>query len=146
MKLPQNSVKALEEAIRQTAEKLSQHAGEALLTDLYVKINADNGTVEIHDDDDNCLASCQVPEWKGHEPGADFCESAIATLQRIINDNAKAIEQMKVLRPFSFVLSDDGEIVDDIYLVDDENMMISGELMAGLDEDLADFLKKLMDE
>ena len=54
---------------------------------------------------------------------------------------------MNVLRPFSFVLADtDGEVVDDIYLVDDENMMISGELMAGLDEDLAEFLKKLMDE
>ena len=147
MKLSLNSVKAIEGAIRQSAEKLSQHPGEALLTDLYVKINVENGALDIHDDDGNHLASCHVVEWKDREDLTKFYESAKGTLQHIINDNRNVVDSMNVLRPFSFVLVDtDGEVVDDIYLVDDENIMISGELMAGLDEELADFLKKLMNE
>ena len=147
MKLSLNSVKALEGAIRQTAEKLSQHTGEALLTDLYVRVNTEDGTVEIHDDDGKLMALCQVKEWKGQEAWAKFQDNIVGTLRHIIGENRQCIDAMNVLRPFSFVLADtDGEVVDDIYLVDDENIMISGELMAGLDEDLAEFLKKLMDE
>ncbi|MCI7779595.1 MAG: hypothetical protein MR517_00755 [Bacteroidales bacterium] len=147
MKLSLNSVKAIEGAIRQTAEKLSQHTSEALLTDLYVRVNTEDGKVEIRDDDGNDMASCQVKEWRGPEAWEKFQDSIVGTLRHIIGENRQCIDAMNVLRPFSFVLADtDGEVVDDIYLVDDENIMISGELMAGLDEELAEFLKKLMDE
>ena len=88
-----------------------------------------------------------MKEWRGPEAWEKFQDSIVGTLRHIIGENRQCIDAMNVLRPFSFVLADtDGEVVGDIYLVDDENIMISGELMAGLDEELAEFLKKLMDE
>ena len=52
---------------------------------------------------------------------------------------------MSILKPFSFVLEDeDKESLEELYLVDDEVVMINPELMAGLDEDLNDFMEKLL--
>ena len=56
-------------------------------------------------------------------------------------------EKVSILRPYSFVLVDeDKETVNDLYLVDDDTMIVDGELLKGLDEDLDDFLKKLLAE
>ena len=57
------------------------------------------------------------------------------------------IEQMSILKPFSFVLeNDDKESVEELYLVDDETVIIDPDLMEGLDEDLDAFLEKLLKE
>ena len=55
------------------------------------------------------------------------------------------IEQMSILKPFSFVLEDDDkETIEDLYLVDDDTAILHEELMADLDKDLDDFLDKLL--
>ena len=52
---------------------------------------------------------------------------------------------MGILKPYSFVLEDDDkENIAELYVVDDETMIISGDLMQGLDDDLNDFLKQLL--
>ena len=52
---------------------------------------------------------------------------------------------MSIIKPFSFVLEDDDkETVAELYLVDDETVIIDPDLMEGLDEDLNDFLDKLL--
>ena len=52
---------------------------------------------------------------------------------------------MSILKPFSFVLeNDDKESVAELYLVDDETVIIDPDLMEGLDEDLDAFLEKLL--
>ena len=57
------------------------------------------------------------------------------------------LENLSLLKPYSFVLVDeDKETLCDLYLVDDETVIVDGELLKGLDEDLDDFLKKLLEE
>ena len=52
---------------------------------------------------------------------------------------------MSILKPFSFVLeNDDKESVAELYLMDDETVIIDPDLMEGLDEDLDAFLEKLL--
>ena len=52
---------------------------------------------------------------------------------------------MSILKPFSFVLeNDDKESMAELYLVDDEMVIIDPDLMEGLDEDLDAFLEKLL--
>ena len=52
------------------------------------------------------------------------------------------------MKPFSFVLVDDEkETVAELLLIDDEDtLLLSDELLKGLDEELDDFLKKLLEE
>jgi hypothetical protein len=57
------------------------------------------------------------------------------------------IENMSILKPFSFVLeNDEKEPVAELYLVDDETVIIDPDLMQGLDKDLDDFFKKLFED
>ena len=52
---------------------------------------------------------------------------------------------MPIMKPYSFVLEDDDrEHVAELYLVDDETVIIDKELMAGLDKDLDQFMDELL--
>jgi len=52
---------------------------------------------------------------------------------------------MGILKPYSFVLEDDDkESVGELYLVDDDTVIIDTELMADLDKDLDEFFNKLL--
>ena len=57
------------------------------------------------------------------------------------------LENISIMKPYSFVLVDDEkETVAELLLVDDDTMMLSEELLKGLDEELDDFLEKLLKE
>ena len=52
---------------------------------------------------------------------------------------------MSILKPFSLVLeNDDKESVVELYLVDDELVIIDPDLMTDLDDDLNAFLENLL--
>ena len=54
---------------------------------------------------------------------------------------------MSILHPFSFVMmGEDGETMSDIYIVDDDAIMLDTELLKGLDEELDHFLEDLLKE
>ena len=64
-----------------------------------------------------------------------------------INKHKDSIDNMSILKPFSLVLEDDDkEPVAELYVVDDDTVIIDDELMAGLDKDLDDFFAKLISE
>lgn len=60
--------------------------------------------------------------------------------------SAGDFDQMTNLKPFSFVLVDeDKETLAELLLMDDDTLMVSDELLKGLDEELDEFLKKLLE-
>ena len=147
MKLSSNTVAGIVSTIRQTAERLARTTSEAVLTDLYIRLNPADGTLSINDDDDRQLAECTIKEWAGRENDAKLHNEVINTLRRILEENREMIDGINILRPYSFVLEDNAsETPDDIYLADDDTFLLSGNLMEGLDDDLADFLKQLMND
>jgi hypothetical protein len=67
------------------------------------------------------------------------------TLRQVLNKHKKQVEQMAILKPYSFVLEDDDrENIAELYVVDDDTIIIDKELMSGLDKDLDDFLNQLL--
>ncbi len=52
---------------------------------------------------------------------------------------------MSILKPYSFVLeNEDKENIAELYVVDDDTVIIDTELMADLDKDLNDFLESIL--
>ena len=50
-------------------------------------------------------------------------------------------------QPYSYVLEDDDkDSIAELYVVDDDTIIVGGDLMDGLDEDLDHFFNQLMDE
>ena len=50
----------------------------------------------------------------------------------------KMVDEMGILKPYSFVLEDDDkESIGELYIADDDTIIIDTELMADLDKELA---------
>ena len=66
-------------------------------------------------------------------------------LRKCLDKQKETIENMSILKPYSFVLEDDDkESLAELYVVDDDVVIIDPDLMEGLDKDLDDFLDKLL--
>jgi hypothetical protein len=77
----------------------------------------------------------------------DLYENTATAIKHCINTMRNEVEHMSILHPFSFVMmGEDGETMSDIYIVDDDAIMLDTELLKGLDEELDHFLEDLLKE
>lgn len=129
--------------MRKVALKYQVEVENLPLTDLYLQVKQESGELLVFNDDDVELTRCVVEEWIGNTD-EHFYETVTPVLQKCISNLKDVLEKLQILKPFSFVLIDEEkETVAELYLVDDETLLIDGELMQGLENDLKDFWEKL---
>ena len=146
MKATSQTIQQIERALHKVASKYPKGQEDMVLTDIHLQANADSGELLAFNDDDDELTRCVVEQWIGN--GDDnFYKEITPVLRQCVAGMKETWEKSSILKPFSFVLvDDDKETVCDLYLVDDDTMIVDGELLKGLDEDLDEFLKKLLEE
>ena len=146
MKATSQTIQQIERALRKVASKYPEGQEDMVLTDIHLQANADSGELLAFNDDDDELTRCVVEQWIGN--GDDnFYKEITPVLRQCVAGMKETWEKSSILKPFSFVLvDDDKETVCDLYLVDDDTMIVDGELLKGLDEDLDEFPKKLLEE
>lgn len=146
MKATDQTLQQLERALRKVTEKFPVSEEATLLTDIHIRVTQDTGEVMVFDDDDQELTRCVVEQWIDNKDD-DFYADATSALRAVINKHKESIDAMSILKPFSLVLeNDDKETVAELYVADDDTVIIDEELMAGLDKDLDDFFAKLISE
>ena len=144
MKATEQTLQQTERAIRKIAEKFPANEEATLLTDIHIRVSQETGEMLAFDDDDNEINRCVIEQWIDNKDD-DFYKDVASTLRSILNSRKDLIEQMSVLKPYSFVLEDDDrETIEELYLVDDDIVILNDDLMADLDKDLDDFLDKLL--
>ena len=146
MNVSEQTLHQIERALRKTTEKCGPDSGEPRLTDLYILVKQDSGEIRVLDDDDNEITRCVVEEWID-TTGEHFYTDIQPLLQTCIHKLREPIEAMHILRPFSFVLVDEEHTnIAELYLVDDDTLIIDHNLMEGLAEDLDEFWNRLAAE
>ncbi len=136
----------LERAIRKVAEKFPQREDGCRFTDIHLRISQESGDLTVFDDEDAEITRCVIEQWIDNKE-ENFYPQVVKILRHTLDKNRSLLEAMSIMKPFSFVLEDnDGESIEEVYLVDDDLVIVSEELMAGLDKDLDDFFAKLMKE
>lgn len=144
MKASEQTLQQITRAIRKTAEKFPATDEASLMTDIHIRVSQETGEVMVYDDDDKEITRCVVEEWIGNTAD-DFYEQIVPVVRRCVDKQKKLIEGMSILKPFSVILEDDDkQTVAELYLVDDETVIIDPDLMQDLDDDLNSFFKKLM--
>ena len=145
MTASQQTIQQIQRAIRKVAEKFPSSA-DPVLTDLHMQVKPESGELRIFDDDMKELMRIVVDQWL--EPTEeDLYENAATAIKHCINTMRNEVEHMSILHPFSFVMmGEDGETMSDIYIVDDDAIMLDTELLKGLDEELDHFLEDLLKE
>ncbi len=149
IELGMQTVASIESSLKALVEKLSLSGNnQPLITDIHLLPCRENGLLLIYDDEDQELAHIEVVEWTKSE-STTFYQDVEKQLLPIINNlhNQGLLAELPLLKPYSFVLVDDEhETVAELLLVDDETMMLSEGLLKGLDEELDEFLKRLLEE
>ena len=140
--------KQIQRALRHVAERFPQ-GSEPVLTDIIVRVFPHSGEVKFYDDEERELMRIVIPEWIHGSRDENFYQKVTPILRQAISEvRTEVVDKMSLLRPYTFVMQDeDGEILTDLYIVDDdETVIVSGKLLEGLDDDLNSFFEQLMKE
>ena len=144
MKATELAQQQIERAIRKIADKFPPTEEANVMTDIHFRVTQDTGELMAFDDNDEEINRCIIEDWIG-DTSDNFFEEIPAVFRKCLDKMKDTIENMSILKPFSFVLeNEDKEPVAELYLVDDETVIFDPELMKGLDEDLDTFLKQLL--
>ena len=117
-----------------------------IVTDIHVCANQDTGELLAYDDNENEITRCVIEQWIGNTDD-NFYDRITLQLRKIFKREAEIIDHLGILKPYSFVLESDERMpIAELYLADDDTVIIDGDLMPGLDKDFDDFVSKLMQE
>lgn len=146
MTASEQTYQQIERALRKASSKFSPEAECLPLTDLILQVKQESGELRIYDDDNNELTRCVIEEWIDNQD-----ENFYDEIRPILTESIKRIkpvtEHVAILKPYSYVLSnDEDELLGDLYLVDDDRIILSGDLMEGLDDDLNHFWEEVARE
>lgn len=146
MEITEQTTQQIERFIKKIAQKFpsSEIDETSLLTDIHVRVSQDSGELLAFDDDDQEITRCVVEQWIDSKD-ENFYQEVEKILRDILRKNSEIVDNLGILKPYSFVLEDDDkEHIGELYLADDDTIIVGGELMENLDEDLDSFLEELI--
>ena len=145
----EQTIQQVERFIRKVAQKFPAQLSEednTVLADIHVRVSQDSGELLAFDDEDNEITRCVVEQWIDNKD-ENFYDEVAKTLRDVMRKNSETIDNLGILKPYSFVLEDDDkENLGELYLADDDTIIVGGDLMENLDSDLDSFLDDLLKE
>ncbi len=146
MKLTEHISQQTERFINKIAQKFPTDEDSNILTDIHLRVTQDSGEMLAFDDDDQEISRCVIEEWIDNKD-ENFYEDIIVILRKVLHRLHEKIDNMGILKPFSFVMeNEEQETIAELYVADDETIIIGGDIMENLDKDLDDFFSDLMKE
>ena len=146
MKATEQTIKQVERAIRKIAQKFPANEDTSLLTDIHIRVLQESGEILAFDDDDQEITRCVVEQWIDNKD-EDFYDQIAVIFRNIFKRVHSEVDNLGIIKPYSFVLeNDDKENVAELYIADDDTVIIGGDLMAGLEKDLDDFINDLFNK
>ncbi len=146
MRVSEQALQQIKDAITTAVTAFPADVEALPMTDILVQASQDSGEFVVSDDDNNELCRMNIAEWSNYS-GEDFYGDIQPVLRRCINEQRETLLNAAIMKPYSILLlDDDGETVADLYTVEDDTVVLDDEMIRKIDEDLDDFLDKLMKE
>lgn len=147
MTVTEQTTQQVERFLRKISQKYSSNDNSSsLATDIHIFLSQDSGEMLAFDDDNKEITRCVVEQWINNTDERFYAEASKA-LRTICEGMRQTLEGLAIMKPYSIVLeNDEGENIAELFLADDDTIIIGGDLMDGLDQDLNAFLDKILDE
>lgn len=147
MTVTEQTTQQVERFLRKISQKYSSNDNSSsLATDIHIFLSQDSGEMIAFDDDNKEITRCVVEQWINNTDERFYAEASKA-LRAICEGMRQTLEGLTIMKPYSIVLeNDEGENIAELFLADDDTIIIGGDLMDGLDQDLNAFLNKILDE
>ena len=144
MKATEQTLQQIERIIRKTADKFPADPDTSIMTDIHVRVIQDSGELITFDDNEEEITRGIIEQWIDNTDD-DFYTAIPPIIRKCLERQKKLVEAMGIMKPFTFVLeNDEKEPVEELYIVDDDLVIIDDDMMQGLDKDLDDFLDHLL--
>ena len=144
MQVTEQTTQQIERSIKKIAQKLPANEETSLLTDIHLLVSQDSGELIAYDDNDQEITRCVVEQWIDNKDES-FYDEVTAILRKELHQMHEVVDNLGIMKPYSFVLeNDDREAVAELYVADDDTIILGGDLMGGLDQDLDSFFDSLM--
>ena len=146
MSISKQSREALLDAILSITNNLGR-AENATVTDLYFQLDRTTGVITIFDDDDSELAQATIAEWKDNAQEQPVSIEKTLRTELVQMQKVGLFDKINILKPYSCTLVDENkEAIVDLIYIDDDTLVLDSELLQGLDEEMNEFLKHLLEE
>ena len=146
MKMNEQTAQQIERAIRKIAQKMPLSEETSRFTDIHLRVTQESGELVAFDDEEQEITRCVVEQWIDNKD-ENFYEEVATVLRKELHRNQNVAGNLGIVKPYSFVLEDDDkESVAELFVADDDTIIIGGDLMEGLDKELDDFFDNLMKE
>ena len=147
MDTSEQTIQQIERAIRKVAAKFPANQEATVMTDIHLRVTQESGELVAFDDDDNEITRVVIEPWIDNKD-ENFYQEVTTVLRNVLHSNMREmVDQMSILRPFSFVLEDDDrEHIAELYCADGETVILGGELLPNLEDDLDSFFEILIKE
>ena len=143
-KATEQTTHQIERFLKKIAQKFPPREDTSIVTDIHVRVSQGSGEMLAFDDDDNEVTRCVVEQWINNND-EDFYNGVEQTLISTFSALSTIADSLGILKPYSFVLeNDDKDTIAELYIADDDTVIIGKDLMEGLDSDLNLFLEKLL--
>lgn len=144
MKATEQTLQEIERCIRRTAEKCPPNPDTSLMTDIHVRVIQDSGEVITFNDNEEEIARGVVEQWIDNTDD-DFYTAIPPIIRKCIDRQKALVDNMGIMKPYAFVLeNDEKEPLEELYIVDDDLVIIDSDMMQDLDKDLDEFLDNLL--
>lgn len=146
MKVSEQTLQQLERFFKKIAQKFPTNEETSLVTDIHVFLSPDSGEMIASDDDGTEITRCVVEQWIENTDEHFYAEAGKA-MRACCETLRPVLEALGIMNPYSIVLeNEDNENIAELFLADNDTIIIGGDLMDGLDQDLDRFLDKLLAE
>lgn len=143
-KATEQTTQQIERFLKKIAQKFPPCEDSSVVTDIHVRVSQGSGEMLAFDDDDNEVTRCVVEQWINNND-EDFYNGVEQTLISTFSALSTIADSLGILKPYSFVLkNDDKDTIAELYIADDDTVIIGKDLMEELDSDLNLFLEKLL--
>ena len=149
MNISEKTRATISSSIREALCRYVSGDENSVVTDIHLMPKQDSGELLIFNDDDEELARTIIDEWVDCDSDNFITEvESVLRSEILVLSEQGYLEKLSLLKPYSFVLVDeDKETVAELMLIDDEDtLLLSDELLKGLDEELDAFLKDLLEK
>ena len=146
MEVTEQTTQKIERAVNKIAQKFPANEEPTIMTDIHLLVSQESGELLAFDDDENEITRCVVDQWIDNKED-NFYDQVTSILRSVLESQRETIALMSLLKPFSFVLAnDDKETIAELFVSDDDTVIIGGDIMPGLDKELDSFLSDLLKE
>lgn len=146
MKANEQTLQQIDRFFRKVSQKFPATDNAEIMTDIHVCVNQETGEMTAFNDDNEEITRCVVEQWIDNKEDRFFDEITLV-LRKHLKGMREIMDNLGILKPYSLVLeNEDKEFMAELYVADDETIIIGGDIMSGLDEDLDQFFNTLMKE